>query len=57
MEESSKDKLIRSRVEAERFKRYEQACQAASRKAGFDICFSEWVRKACDRQAETDLKR
>ncbi len=57
MEESSKDKLIRSRVESERFRRYEQACQAASRKAGFDICFSEWVRKACDRQAETDLKR
>ncbi len=56
VDESSKDRLIRSRVEGERFERYEEACQAASRRAGYDICFSEWVRKACDRQAEEDLR-
>lgn len=57
MDESSKDRLIRSRVEEERFQRYELARQTASRKAGYDVCFSEWVRQACDRQAERDLKR
>ena len=57
MDDSSKDRLIRSRVEEERFQRYELARQTASRKAGYDVCFSEWVRQACDRQAERDLKR
>jgi hypothetical protein len=52
---NDKTMFIRTRVQEERLDRYEQAFSAWAKESEADMTLSDWVRRACDRQAEEDL--
>lgn len=49
------DLVARARVDAERWRRYNDAYMAWAATQEAEVYFSDWVRLALDRQADRDL--